>query len=258
MMCPFTRITGILLILFTHLLAHHLVAQDDIADVVSQDRRIGDDEHKRYFSIEPTPDEVAPREGYGLVVILPGGDGSAEFLPFVKRIRKHATPDGFLVAQPVAIKWTPEQEIVWPTVKSRVDKMKFTTEEFVADVIKDVGTRHKLDPTRIFTLSWSSSGPAAYSISLTNPQVTGSFIAMSVFKKDLLPPLEQSKGHRYYLYHSPDDRVCPMWMAESAQKVLKEAGAQVELATYKGGHGWKPGLYDHIRTGIEWLEPPVE
>jgi hypothetical protein len=28
----------------------------------------------------------------------------------------------------------------------------------------------------------------------------------------------------------------------------------VGLATYDGGHGWRAGLYDYIRGGIEWLE----
>jgi hypothetical protein len=26
------------------------------------------------------------------------------------------------------------------------------------------------------------------------------------------------------------------------------------LAEYAGGHGWRGGLYDEIRTGVEWLE----
>jgi predicted esterase len=70
----------------------------------------------------------------------------------------------------------------------------------------------------------------------------------------LLPPLEKSKGHAYYLYHSPDDRVCPYRMVERAVKDLKKNGARVELKTYAGGHGWRGGLYDHIRQGIEWLD----
>lgn len=244
-----------LLSLVTLLLpAGRLAAQDDVADVRSQDLRAGKDDQKRYFLIEPGDDEPAPEAGRGLVIVMPGADGSAEFHPFVKRIYKHALPAGYLVAHPVAVKWSEEQEIVWPTAKSRVAKMKFTTEEFVAAVIKDVGGRHKLDEQRIFTLSWSSSGPAAYAISLTNPQVKGSFIAMSVFKPKFLPPLKAARGRGYFLYHSPDDDVCPFRMAEQAAKDLEQEGAQVKLVTYDGGHGWRGGLYDQMREGIEWLE----
>jgi predicted esterase len=231
-----------------------LAAQEDVADIVSQDLRAGKDERKRYLLIEPSKNVKAPEKGYGLLVVLPGGDGSADFHPFVKRIYKYAIPEGYFLAQPVAVKWTEKERIVWPTDKNRVEGMKFSTEEFVDAVVKDTGDRRRLDPGRIFTLTWSSSGPAAYAVSLTSKRVTGSFIAMSVFKPDLLPPLEKAKGHGYFLYHSPDDRVCPFRMAEQAAKDLENAGATVKLATYEGGHGWRAGLYDHIREGVQWLE----
>jgi predicted esterase len=154
----------------------------------------------------------------------------------------------------VAVKWSDSQEIVWPTEKNRDPGMKFSTEDFVEAVIKDVEGKHPLDPERIFTLTWSSSGPAAYAISLTSKRVTGSLIAMSVFKPDLLPPLEKAKGHGYYLYHSPDDRVCPFRMAEQAAKDLEQRGAAVKLTTYKGGHGWRGNVFGNIKTGIQWLE----
>jgi predicted esterase len=139
----------------------------------------------------------------------------------------------------------------------RADSMKFSTEVFVDAVIADVHARHKLNPQRIAILAWSSSGPAAYAISLTSPKIKRSLIAMSVFRRDWLPPLKQAKGHRYYLYHSPDDRVCPFRMAEQAAKVLQEQQAEVKLVTYAGGHGWRGRLYDDIRGGLEWLERPA-
>lgn len=231
-----------------------LTAQEDVADITSLDLRADKDEKKPYFLVGPHKGVTAPKKGYGLLVVLPGGDGSADFHPFVKRIYKNSVPEGYVLAQPVAVKWTETQQIVWPTDKNRVEGMRFSTEEFVDTVIKDVGGRHALDPDRTFTLTWSSSGPAAYAVSLTSQKVTGSFIAMSVFKPDLLPPLETAKGHGYFLYHSPNDRVCPFRMAEQAAKDLEISGATVKLATYEGGHGWRGGLYDHIREGVQWLE----
>ncbi len=245
-----TAITLLVLVLN----AQRLPSQDDVADISSEDLRAGKDESKRYFLIGPQKGVQAPKEGYGLVVVLPGGSGGADFHPFVKRIYKHALPEGYLVAQPVAVKWTEQQQIVWPTDKNRAEEMKFSTEEFVDAVIHDVTRGHKVDPERVFTLSWSSSGPAAYAVSLTSQKVTGSFIAMSVFKPDLLPALQKAKGHGYFLYHSPDDRVCPFRMAEQSVKDLEKSGAIVKLLTYEGGHGWRAGLYDHIREGVEWLE----
>ena len=151
----------------------------------------------------------------------------------------------------MAVKWAEDQEIVWPTKKNPVQGMKFSTEEFVEAVIKDVADKHKIDPERVFTLTWSSSGPAAYAVSLSSDKITGSSVAMSVFKPELLPQLEKAKGHAYFLYHSPADRVCPFQMAE---KDLKKNGAVVKLTTYQGGHGWRGNLYGNIREGVAWLE----
>ena len=73
--------------------------------------------------------------------------------------------------------------------------MKFTTEEFVEAVVTDVKKKVKVDPDYVFTLTWSSSGPAAYAISLQEKtQVTGSYVAMSVFVPNKLPALSKAKG----------------------------------------------------------------
>ncbi len=227
----------------------------DVADIPSRELQAGGDAHKRYFLIGPKKNTQAPASGYGLVVILPGGDGSADFHPFVKRIYKNALSDGYLAAQPVAVKWTPNQEIVWPTKSNSVAKMDFTTEDFIDSVIEDVAKKHKVDREKVFTLSWSSSGPAAYAASLRDKRsIAGSFIAMSVFNPRFLPPLQKAKDHAYYLYHSPDDRICPYRMAEQANKQLPENGAKVRLETYDGGHGWRGNVYGDIRQGMEWLE----
>ena len=112
-------------------------AQEDVADVVSEKRQVGGDRRKSYFLIAPAAKE-APSRGHGLLVILPGGDGGEAFHPFVKRIRKHAVPEGLVVAQPIAFKWSEGQQVVWPTEKTKVPKQRFSTEEFVDAVIKDV------------------------------------------------------------------------------------------------------------------------
>jgi predicted esterase len=230
-----------------------LVAQDDVADVKSQDIRIGNDEHQRYFLIGPNAEEKAPAKGYGLIVVLPGGDGSADFNPFVKRIFKFATPKGYLLAQPVAVMWTKNQPVTWPTAKSTVAGKKFSTEEFVDAVIDDVAKHEKINPKHVFTLSWSSGGPAAYAISTSNGKVTGSFIAMSIFHPSELT-MANAKGHAYYLYHSPDDHTCPFRMSEEAVKALEAEGAKVTLTKYDGGHGWHGDVFGDISAGFDWLE----
>jgi predicted esterase len=207
-----------------------------------------------YLFVGPQDGE-RPAPGFGLVVVLPGGDGSADFHPFVRRIHEHALDGSFLVAQPLAVRWTNEQLIVWPTSSQSAPGMKFSTEEQVAKVVGDVASRHPLDRKRVYLLAWSSGGPAAYA-TLLHPEspATGGLIAMSVFKPDTLPPVSNAAGRGFYLLHSPEDRVCPFWMAQKAEKTLNEAAAHVTLVEYEGGHGWQGDVFGHIRRGIDWLD----
>jgi predicted esterase len=239
--------------------AEEAAGAQDVADVRSQNLRAGGDPNKRYFLIEPKQEAAAPKDGYSVLLVLPGGGGGEDFHPFVKRVFKHALSADYLVAQLVAAKWTPGQQIVWPTRKNPVPKQEFATEDFIKAVVDDVGGKQKLNKRRIFTLSWSSGGPAAYAASLEEgTPITGSFIAMSVFNPEMLPSLQAAKGHAYLLYHSRDDRVCPFAMARQAEIALRQNGAAVELATYEGGHGWRGDVYGDIRRGIAWLENPGE
>jgi predicted esterase len=227
---------------------------EDVADVPSKDLRAGKDENKRYFLIGPARGAKAPKNGFGLLLVMPGGDGAADHHTFVKRVWKKALPEGYLVAQLVAVLWDPKVDITWPTARDKVPGKKFSTEKFIADVLDEVSKKYSVDPRRVYTLSWSSGGPAAYAVALANPKVKGSLIAMSVYRSKELPPLKKAKGHAFYLYHSPEDRVCPMWMARMAVRDLTKEGAKVELASYKGGHGWKATVYEDINKGVKWLE----
>ena len=151
--------------------------------------------------------------------------------------------------------WTKKQQIVWPKAKDKVKNAKFTTEKFVEEVIADTNEWITIDPKRMFIVCWSSSGPAAYSISLTkNSSPTGYFMAMSVFSERWLPPLKRAKGKAYFIYHSQQDKTCPYRMAENAEKMLSKKGAKVEFLDYQGGHGWRGPLYKDIQTGLKWLE----
>jgi predicted esterase len=224
------------------------------ADMQVQEHKAGGDERKRYFVIR-RPSEP-PKTGWKTLFVLPGGDGSAEFKPFITNIAKHALPEGYLVIQLVAPVWDAEQSknVVWPGDKLRVKGMKFTTAEFFTAVRSEVEKADRIDPRYIFTLTWSSSGTNGYLFSLLpNSKVTGTFVAMSVFQPQQLGSLSRAKGHPYFLYHSPQDFI-PLTQAESARDSLTKAGAVVELHTYEGGHGWRGNVMGDIRKGVEWLE----
>jgi predicted esterase len=233
----------------------------DVADVPLVDLHAGDDVKKRYFLIGAHEDVKPPIEGYGLLIVLPGGDGSADFNPFVRRIYKNALNKQWLIAQPVAPQWDENQfnQVVWPTAKLRYPAAKFTTEEFIEAVLVDVKKRQPVDPKRVILLGWSSGGLPCYSMTARKDSpITGAFIAMSVFKPDLMPALENSKGKAFYLLQSPDDRVTPFRFAEAAEKALRAVGANVKLQQYEGGHGWRGNVWEMIADGFTWLEKQRE
>lgn len=218
--------------------------------------KIGGDEHKRYLLHGASEDAKAPASGWKVLVVMPGGDGSAEFAPFVGRIRENALGKDWLIVQLVAPVWAEEQakKNVWPTKLTPWPKMEFTCEELFAEVLEDVSKSRKLDPKYLFTLAWSSSGTLAYSLGLQDKTpVTGTFVAMSVFKPENLPGLKASKGRSFYVLHSPEDPI-PIQMAEDARDQLAKNGAKVEYETYAGGHGWHGDVFGTIRTGVDWLE----
>jgi predicted esterase len=230
-------------------------SQPDEADVPAVDLRVGGDAKKRYFLIGAA--DKAPRDGYALLVVLPGGDGSEEFSPFVRNIYHNALSQRWLIAQVVAPKWDDNQfdQIVWPTAGLPYAAAKFTTEELVEAIVSDVKANVKIDPKRVFMLGWSSGGPPCYAAALrADTPVTGALVAMSIFKPQQMPPLQQAQGKAFYLLQSPDDRVAPIRFAETAEKTLRTAGAKVRLQRYKGGHGWQGNVWKMIGDGTAWLD----
>ncbi len=221
----------------------------------AEEVRIDGDANRFYVFMGPKKETKRPKDGFGLVVVLPGGSGGADFKGFVGRIYEQALGDDVVVAQLVAPKWTDSQTIVWPTERTKTPGMEFTTEEFVEAAVADVANRVKIDRSRVFVLAWSSSGPAAYSLSLKKKKSpTGFFIAMSVFRREWMPPLDEAKGEAYFLLQSPDDEITKFADAEDARKALEKEKAKVTLVSYPGGHGWHGNVYGYLRDGFSFLE----
>jgi len=242
---------------FGLIVVNPLRAQDDVASVPCQDARVAGNYQQRYFLIGADEQNKAPESGYGLLLILPGGDGSAEFNPFVKRIWQNALPKGYLVAELVAVESNNPNQIVWPTAKDVEPKQKFKTEGFIDAVVKDIKSKQKIDEAKVFALGWSSGGPAVYASMLTkDTPLKGAFVAMSVFMPARLPPITGAKGEKFFLLQSPQDKVTRYVFATNAKAVLTNAGATVQLRDYEGGHGWQGDVFGNIRAGMEFLEKP--
>jgi len=219
-----------------------------VEPLVEYEAPVDSKEPARYLLIPAAKGESRPEAGSPLVIVMPGGDGSAEFHSFVRFISDTVLDEKYVVAQPLAPSW-----IVWPT-KDSIERMA-STEDSLKAVIDDIARRHEIDKSRVYAICWSSSGPAVYATLLQKDSpLAGALIAMSVFKPDQLPPVKNAAGRKVYLLHSPNDQVCPYWMAEKARDELQKAGVTVRLETYDGGHGWQTGSIGHIGKAIQWLD----
>jgi predicted esterase len=236
-------------------LSHAAQGQDDIADVAGKAYRTPGNNKFLYIEIGAKPAAPAPADGFKLLLVLPGGDGSRDFTPFVKRIYKYGLSEEYLVAQLVAPMWARSDMRVWPTAKDGPAAAKIATEAFIAAVVEDVATRHKIDRRHVFALGWSSGGPAVYAAALAEkPVLTACMPAMSVFHVGSMPPLERAKDRAFYILHSPDDDVCPFAQAQNAKERLSAAGATAALVEYPGGHGWQGDVFGNIAAGVAWME----
>jgi predicted esterase len=226
--------------------------------VASEERFAGGDFQKRYFVIRHRLAPAGTPKEYGLLLILPGGAGGADFLPFCANvIFALGVPRDFIAAELVAPAWgkPSDSTVVWPGKAFPDARARFTSEDFVDSVIRDVGGRYKIHDGWVFTLGWSSSGHVLYSSSFENPKIRGSFIAMSRFQPLWFPHPQNAKGKRYYLWHSPDDAVCPYAESEFAALFLGKLGASTLHRSYRGGHGWVPYTFyaDRIKEALEWF-----
>ncbi len=221
----------------------------------SAEHVVPDKEGMEYFQFGPKHRDPAPDAGYALVLVLPGGSGNAEFRAWCEERYQDWVGAGVVMAELVAKKWTPEQQIIWPTEKSKVDKMKFTTEEFVASVVEDLSSRVKIDPRRVITVSWSSSGPACYRIhTLRRTPVTASLVVMSVFKQDQMDSKRIGKKRPRFILHSPEDKTCNYIFVERARKWFGKKSTNIATDTYAGGHGWAGMSVDKARKALHWLQ----
>jgi predicted peptidase len=205
----------------------------------------------KYKIFEPK----AKYASYKLLVFLPGGRGDEGFTGWCQSIYRMAIPDDFIAVQMIAPEWNTPSAI-WPTNYFPTPDMKKPIDELFTGMVKDLRKTHKITKNELYTLSWSSGGPAAYVIAATQPEVKGHFIAMSVFRENWLPKrLRSYKNQRFFLYHSPDDEVCKLDLARKAEERLKKEKAEVKFEEYPGGHGWTQGVgsFDTIKKAFEWL-----
>lgn len=221
----------------------------------AEKRFIGGNEKQLAFVLRPASQSGMAK---GLYLILPGGPGTPDFLPFCANVlAQQAVPEEWLTIQLVAPQWRPPTDAttIWPSKIFPDPKAKFTTEEFIGAVLKETLGREVAKDAPVVALGWSSSGHAVYSALLKYPEIRGVLMNGARCQEAWFRPRPAIKGKAVFLYHSPIDIVCPISDVEEAMKFLPKAGAHAKLVKYPGGHGWPPGS-DHpaaLRDGLAWV-----
>ncbi len=205
-----------------------------------------------WFYVPPRRPPKTGRKA-GLMVVLPGGAGGRDFLPFVQNGLLAQVPDDFAGAMLTAVEWTPDQEVIWPSATDEVAGMQYTTEQYVRAVVAAVDDELPVDPERRVVVAWSSSGPAIHPLmAAKDAPFRRAYIAMSVWPHDL-KDLAAVKGRRYVLDQSPEDQTTIFRHVRDAHAALSKAGAQVHLSVYAGGHGWGEQPLPRFAKNVEWL-----
>ncbi|MCA8953373.1 MAG: carbohydrate binding domain-containing protein [Planctomycetes bacterium] len=215
-----------------------------------------------FFVIPPRDAEAAK---LALLVVMPGGPGTRDFLPWVENGIFSAAPDDCVGLMMTATKWRGDQRIVWPSAKAKVRGMRYTTESHVLAAIASVRQRFpQIDDDRIALLAWSSSGPVAYGLLSDGKAPFGrGYVAMSVWRDLSKAELAATEDRRFVLEQSPEDTTTTFPHVRQAFAALTGAGAIVRLSTYRGGHGWHDSPIPRLRQNLAWLfgdepaPPPV-
>src|SRR5256885_326055 len=110
-------------------------AQEISSKVSVQTQTVGRNADQKYFLIEHKGGTETGK-ARGLILILPGGPGSADFLPFCANVLTlYGIPADFVAAELVAPQWsTNEDRVVWPSRAFPDRHSKFTSDEFLGAV----------------------------------------------------------------------------------------------------------------------------
>ena len=194
--------------------------------------------------------------GLGLLIILSPGDGNGAIQANQwQEIAQTALKGKYLVALPVAPRWSADQKTTWLTAanKGQVKEARFLTEAFVNSIVTDVSTAYSVDSAKIFVMGANDSGIAAYSSILDEKsRVKGAYLYNGTFKAAQLPSLKTAKGKKFFLFHEKENKQTPYLSASTAQLLLTQNGATVKLEELKTALAAE--FPPKVAAALEWLE----
>lgn len=128
--------------------------------------------------------------------------------------------------------------------------LAFRTEE-LAEFVANAAERYGIDQSRLLAVGFSNGANIAASMLLRVPGV----LAGAVLIRAMVPfPAEKDaadlRGKKVLLLSGRQDPIVPLAQPEELAKMLRTAGADVELVWQPGGHGLVQG---DLEQAQEWL-----
>ncbi len=222
------------------------------------------------------PAVVEEGRRYPLVVLLHGFGGTAE--GFAGLFEAAGLSPAYVVCAPFAPypmpggstpggSWFPPMAWYRPAAAATsgerlpeaLEERELTlTRELVLAVVDEVVSRYPADPGRVVVAGHSQGGVLAYELALDHPDRVWGTVAIGarLLRRSQSPQrLAAASGRRFLLLHSPEDASIPIDAARTARRLLKDAGAEVRLVEYAGGHG----ITVEVMRAVEgWIDRELE
>lgn len=131
-----------------------------------------------------------------------------------------------------------------------VEDLEFRTNE-LADFVEKASKAYGFDARKVMAIGYSNGANIAASILLLRPETLSGailFRAMVPLVPDRLPGLS---GKRVFMSSGLQDPIATKHQAETLSKMLRQAGADVDLEWQDSGHEL---IEEDVKTARQWLE----
>jgi len=205
------------------------------------------------------PEDYDAEERYPLVIGLHGyGSNYERFSDLFRRDPKSDTAGiDFIYAAPCApypITGGTEPGYSWTLREEDLDeKTIWMDSDYITSLLRELIKSYNVDTTRVYLLGFSQGASMAYNIGLNHPELFRGVIAFGGWFDSTMvsaEALKKAKGMRVFIAHGNSDKAVPIEASLDAYRRLKDAGLDVQLNQFEGGHEVPPQT---LRFAIEWM-----
>jgi phospholipase/carboxylesterase len=209
------------------------------------------------------PEDYNAEDRYPLVIGLHGyGSNYDRFSDLFRRDSKSdtagkATGVDFIYAAPCApypMAGGPEPGYSWTLRDEELgEKSLVMDEDYITSLPLEILNSWNVDTTQVYLLGFSQGASTAYFIGLNHPERFKGVIAFGGWLDSAMvsaDALKKAKGMKVFIAHGKSDQTVPLEAGQDAYKRLKDAGLDVQLNQFEGGHEVP---IQTLQFAIEWL-----